>query len=115
MASRSFRSNFSSGVLDPLLADRSDLAQYRTALRTGDNVMLLPHGGFTRRPGLRFCRELTGLGSPEYQGRLSRFRFNKEQQYVLHWRDSRLDVYEPSNTGVLDETTRITPCRRFIV
>ena len=113
MASRaSIRNNFSSGVLDPLLAASNDLEQYRTGLKTGTNVMLLPHRGFTRRPGLRFCRQLTGLGSPEYPGRISRFRVNLEAQYILHWRDNRLDVYEESlEPGGFSDSDRITRVR----
>jgi hypothetical protein len=108
---KSYRNNFSSGCLDPLLEARSDLEQYRAGLRTGTNVMLLPHGGFRRRPGLRFCRDLTGLGDPEYHGRLSRFRFNDETQYVLHWRDERVDVYQGTTTAGFDDTARITRIR----
>jgi hypothetical protein len=108
----SIRNNFSSGVLDPLLAARSDLEQYRAGLKTGTNVMLLPHGGFMRRPGLRFGRQLTGLGSPEYPGRLSRFRVNREDAYILHWRDDRLDIYEESTEpGGFSDTNRITRVR----
>lgn len=103
----SFRNSFTSGVLDPKLACRSDLEQYRTGLRTGTNVLLLPHGGARRRPGTRYVAEAAE------QGRLARFRFNLEQQYLFHFRNLLLDIYEdddllttataPWPTAVLDD------------
>lgn len=97
---RSFRNSFNSGVLDPKLASRIDLDQWRSGLRTGTNVFLLPHGGVRKRPGLKFIRTV------EEQGRMARFKFNREQQYLLHFRDEIVDVFNPSG-GLL--TRVVTP------
>lgn len=88
------RNAFNTGVLDPLLAFRTDLEQRGTALKTGTNWMLMPHGGATRRPGLRYVRKLEDLGSPEDSGRVRRFRFNQETQYALHFRENFVDIYQ---------------------
>jgi len=82
------RNSFGSGVWDPKLASRFDLEQYRSALRQGVNFMLMPQGGATRRPGTRYVNTLSE------KGKAGRFRFNRDQQYLLHFRDERLDIYE---------------------
>lgn len=43
------------GVLDPRLAERIDLAPYYTSVRTGENVVFRPQGGFRLRPGTRLA------------------------------------------------------------
>lgn len=86
----SFRNNFTSGVLDPKLHARADLPQWRTGLKTGKNVILLPHGGARRRPGMKF------FDIVDEPGRIARFRFNREQQYLLHFQDGQVDIYTSS-------------------
>ena len=81
-----YQSSFTVGEIDPLLQGRIDLAQYEAGLDRAKNVVVLPQGGFERRPGLRFMQDLTSdLGSvSETQGfRLIPFQFNIEQSYML--------------------------------
>jgi len=86
---RVFRNSFNSGVLDPLLYARAELAQWRTGLKTGTNVLLLPQGGVRRRPGTKYVATLT-----EATARLSRFRFNVSAQYLLVWSNLKVEVYQ---------------------
>ena len=48
------QTNFTSGVLSPLLKGRTDLQQYQQGVETGQNWVLLPQGGIRRRPGTEF-------------------------------------------------------------
>ena len=82
------RNSFGAGVWDPKLASRFDLEQYGSALRQGTNFMLMPQGGAVRRPGTHYHAKLTEKGA------MGRFVFNRDQQYLLHFRDDRLDIYE---------------------
>lgn len=52
------QSNYSAGELDPQLIARSDADVYFTGAARARNVQLIPHGGYTRRPGLAFRAEL---------------------------------------------------------
>lgn len=88
MTRRAYRHSFNSGVLDPLLLSRSDIEQYRTGLKQGKNVVLIPQGGCKRRPGLKY---LASLGET---ARLAQFRFNLEQQYLIAMRASYFDVFQ---------------------
>ena len=66
------RSNFTSGELAPTLKDRSDLKQHAFGAEKMRNVVVHPHGGFRRRPGLQYeatasCQEAivyTGMAVP---------------------------------------------------
>ena len=48
------KSNFTSGELSPTLADRSDIKQYSSGVSKMRNCVVIPHGGFRRRPGLAY-------------------------------------------------------------
>lgn len=45
---------FNAGVLDPRLAARLDIRQYYQGMSIGQNVVCLPGGGVTKRPGLAY-------------------------------------------------------------
>ena len=82
-----YQSNFSSGEIDPLFLGRIDLEQYRKGLEEAKNVIVLPQGGFERRPGTRFMLDLTshlGSGITATQGiRLIPFEFSTTQSFML--------------------------------
>lgn len=52
--------NFSAGELSPRLGGRVDLAKYSNGLSLLENMFIHPHGGASRRSGLRFIREVLG-------------------------------------------------------
>ena len=45
------QSNFTSGVLDPIVAGRHDVETYFNGMEVGDNIVPMVQGGVTRRPG----------------------------------------------------------------
>ncbi|NIA67582.1 hypothetical protein HBA54_03165 [Pelagibius litoralis] len=51
------QTSYVSGELDPQLTARTDVTAYYTGVERARNVLLIPQGGFTRRPGLKFCAE----------------------------------------------------------
>lgn len=55
---KSIQTNFTSGVLDPKLAAREDIVFFYNGLKSANNGVIIPQGGFTRRGGLQWAREL---------------------------------------------------------
>lgn len=58
MAFRAGLFNFSKGVLSPELQGRVDVEAYNAGIRQGKNVLILKHGGLTKRPGTRLVYEI---------------------------------------------------------
>src|SRR3546814_18075084 len=71
---------FNAGELGPRMAGRVDFAKYRSAGARVENLMPLPQGGLTRRPGTRFIAAAADHGK---RPRLVSFEFSTEQAYVL--------------------------------
>ena len=82
-----YQSNFTVGEIDPLLHGRIDIQQYASALEKAQNVVVLPQGGFERRPGLRFMLDISshlGGSFTTLDGiRLVPFEFSTTQSYML--------------------------------
>ena len=82
-----YQSNFTVGEIDPLLLGRIDIQQYASALEKAQNVVVLPQGGFERRPGLRFMLDISshlGGSFTTLDGiRLVPFEFSTTQSYML--------------------------------
>ena len=82
-----YQSNFTIGEIDPLLHGRIDIQQYASALEKAQNVVVLPQGGFERRPGLRFMLDISshlGGSFTTLDGiRLITFEFSTTQSYML--------------------------------
>jgi hypothetical protein len=71
--------NFSKGVISEELVARVDVPAYSTALRRGDNVIILKYGGVTKRPGTRLVAEVYDDDGV----RLMPFQFSLEQTYAI--------------------------------
>src|SRR3546814_12464543 len=71
---------FNAGELGARMAGRVDFAKYRSAGARVENLMPLPQGGLTRRPGTRFVAAAADHGK---RPRLVPFEFSTEQAYVL--------------------------------
>lgn len=59
MGVKQIQTNFTSGVFDSLLSSREDIAYYFNGLKDARNLLLLPAGGVTARPGGQHVRELS--------------------------------------------------------
>jgi hypothetical protein len=86
------QSNLNRGELDPKLLGRSDLEAYYAGCQQASNVLCLPQGGVTRRPGTIYKDTLPSIG------RMENFSFNNEQQYLLIFTNLRMYIYK---SGVL--------------
>ncbi|MEX0807094.1 MAG: hypothetical protein WD044_00045 [Dongiaceae bacterium] len=70
---------FNAGEWSPELYGRVDLAKYANACRSLRNMIPLPQGAATRRPGTRFVASAKGTGPM----RLIPFQFSSGQAYVI--------------------------------
>ena len=95
MPSSKYQNSFNAGVADPLLYSRTDIRKSKSALKMGENVILLPQGGVKRRPGMKY---IAGYGG-EFC-RLRRFRVGYSMQYGLLFHDAG-NVATPG-TGFVD-------------
>ena len=87
------------GVVAPTLYGRIDLEKYYSGLDTADNVIIMPHGGVERRPGLRYITTVP-TGS-----RLFSFEFNVDQNYILVLSLSEIKIYKPGDSTLLNTLT----------
>ncbi|UCH75185.1 MAG: hypothetical protein JSU82_04895 [Rhodospirillales bacterium] len=85
------RPSVNAGEFSPRMAARIDLRQYPFAAETLENLILLPQGGFMRRPGTRFVAEVRDSAAAT---RLLRFRFSTEQAYVIEAGENYFRFYK---------------------
>lgn len=74
--------SFAGGELAPELAGRIDLSKYQTGLSLCRNMLVLPHGPVTRRPGFEFVNAAKDSTQPV---RLIPFSFSADQTAVLEF------------------------------
>ena len=74
------QNSFSSGELSPLLKGRTQMAQYSNGCETLVNMVVLPQGGVTKRPGTRFIKAVKDSSATT---RLIPFIVGSSQSYVL--------------------------------
>lgn len=96
------QSNLTAGELTPVLHARIDINKYNNGVGTAENMVILPHGGMRRRPGLSKITD-TKVAS---NARLTPFVFNTEQKYIILFRPSFVDVYRD---GVLVASAIASP------
>ncbi len=71
---------FNFGEFSPRMVARIALDQYDNACSQAENLLPLPQGGMTRRPGSRFVAEVKTSAS---QHALLRFQFSTTQAYII--------------------------------
>ena len=97
------QNSFSSGELSPLLKGRSQMAQYSNGCETLINMVVLPQGGITKRPGTKFVQEVKNSASTT---RLIPFVVGTGQSYSLEFGNQYIRFYR--NGGALLSTAAIT-------
>ncbi|KAF1074351.1 hypothetical protein [Halodesulfovibrio sp. MK-HDV] len=86
------QNNFNGGELSPFMGARTDQVRYGNGCKKLHNMMVLPHGPASRRPGFQFlgkCRE-----SGTARVRLIPFLFNVDQTYVLEFGNNYMRVWK---------------------
>lgn len=74
------KGNFTSGEIKKSLHAREDLGFYNNGAKRIENMVCLPEGGLTRRPGTRFVLEVT---DEEETGVLLPFKFSRTDARVV--------------------------------
>ena len=76
---------FTSGEVTPILEVRSDFKKLQAGCKTLKNMVCLPQGAVTRRPGTKYVFDLTahGLDLNKTDIRYLPFIFNKQEAYCL--------------------------------
>ena len=87
---RGLQPSFARGEISPLLHARVDLALYMTALASLKNMIVLPQGGVTRRPGFIRMDETPNADFTECPVRLVPFRYNTEDAMIVEISSGRL-------------------------
>lgn len=112
MSTYPIQNNFTSGEISPRLSSRVDFEKRNHGCETLENLLPLPHGGVTRRPGLRF---VAAVKDSTKQVRLVPFEFSTTQAYIIEMGDEYMRFYKDggiiTNTAVnISGATKANPC-----
>lgn len=83
--------NFVTGEISPLATARVDYEKYHAGLEFLENFLIYPQGGFTRRAGTRFVKEVK---TSSKKTRLIKFQFNVTDAYVLEFGENYIRIYK---------------------
>lgn len=97
------QNSFSSGELSPLLKGRTNLAQYSNGCADLTNMVVMPQGGVTKRPGTKFIREVKTSANTTT---LIPFIVGADQSYVLELGNQYIRFYR--NGGILLSTAAVS-------
>ena len=76
------QNSFNSGELDPKLKGRSDIKEYGTGCETLENMLIMPAGGVTRRPGTQYIDSIEEGGTFE-DAVLFPFVYDYDTSYII--------------------------------
>ena len=94
-------SSVNSGEFSPRMEARTDFAAYPNACKSARNVVLLPQGGMTRRPGTRYVAEVKTSADAT---RLFPFTFNESTAYMLEHGDLYIRFYQNQTQTTVADT-----------
>jgi len=83
-------SSFTAGEISPRLEGQITLEKYRQGLSELTNMVVMPHGGVTRRPGTEFLGEVKNSAA---KARLIPFQFKTSDTYILEFGPQTMRVY----------------------
>lgn len=95
------QSNLTAGELSPTLHSRPDIDKYVHGVANAENMIIMPHGGLRRRPGL----EKTQDAELSAECRIDPFVFNETQAYIVAFSAGGLEIF---NGGVSVYTEAVT-------
>jgi hypothetical protein len=82
--------NFTGGEISPRLYGRPDMAKYADSVKLARDVVVLQHGGVTRRPG---SDDLGPVQNSAHRHRAVPFVFSVSDAYVLEWGNYTMRVW----------------------
>lgn len=96
---RTLTRSFAGGEITPELFGRLDLTKFQTGLQRCENMIVLPHGPITKRPGFEHVIQTKyGPNDANNQTRLIPFQYNTEQTYILEFGHLYLRVHTQGAT-----------------
>lgn len=95
-------SSFTAGEISPRLEGRTNIEKYREGLSDLTNMIVMPHGGVTRRPGTEYLGE---IANSSVKSRLIPFQFKTSDTYILEFGNQTMRVLR-NDLQVLNSTTR---------
>jgi len=95
-------SSFTAGEVSPRMEGRITLDTYREGLSEMTNLLVLPQGGVTRRPGTEYLGEIKNSAQA---ARLIPFQFKTTDTYILEFGDQTMRVFR-SGLQVIDATDK---------
>ena len=82
-------SSFTAGEISPRLEGRTNIEKYREGLSDLTNMVVMPHGGVTRRPGTEYLGE---IADSSVKSRLIPFQFKTSDTYILEFGNQTMRV-----------------------
>ena len=95
-------SSFTAGEISPRLEGRTNIEKYREGLSDLTNMVVMPHGGVTRRPGTEYLGEVK---DSSVKTRLIPFQFKTTDTYILEFGNQTMRVFR-NDLQVLDGTDK---------
>ena len=95
-------SSFTAGEISPRLEGRVNIEKYTEGLSELTNMVVMPHGGVTRRPGTEYLGEVS---DSSVKTRLIPFQFKTSDTYILEFGDQTMRVYR-NDLQVLNGTDK---------
>lgn len=83
-------SSFTAGEIGPKFEGRTNIEKYREGLSDLTNMIVMPSGGVTRRPGTEFLDEVK---DSTVKTRLIPFQFKASDTYILEFGNTVMRVY----------------------
>ncbi len=83
-------SSFTAGEIGPKFEGRTNIEKYREGLADLTNMIVMPSGGVTRRPGTEFLDEVKNSA---VKTRLIPFQFKASDTYILEFGDQLFRIY----------------------
>lgn len=99
-----FQTNYSAGIISPLLYARVEIEKYRNGVQEMENFIVQRYGGAKKRGGTRYINEVKDSTKAV---RLVRFVFSVTQAYILEFGDLYIRVY--TNGGRVGTVEVATP------
>ena len=95
-------SAFIAGEISPRLEGRTEIEKYKQGLSELTNMVVMPHGGVTRRPGTQF---IASVKDSSVKTRIVPFQFKTSDTYILEFGDQVMRVIR-NDAQVLDATDK---------
>lgn len=100
-AIHSIINSFNSGELTPRLEGRTDISKYYSGCKTLENMVVLPYGGVTKRPGTYY---IAAAKSSSAACRLIPFEYSVANSYVLEFGNGYIRFFK-DGAQVLDSNS----------